>query len=494
MERLEFKEFLKEIVGEMIGKEEEQPLEGQCAWCLRRTRNGKAIGSPLSAKLPTASHGICPECKEKFFDNGKDRPLNEAEGYCPKCASRLYSGDAEYMDKTGVCSNCVTYDKTLDKRFYNKYIQATKADKSLAKKTNNEDNKFDDAAMSVDHEETSRDKAHKILQKKMGSKYNKERADRAIFRARLSQFDKNNAKLDENVIRFRVGDTFTVTQKSWQNCDNNARSIKAYPSFDFVAKLKTYIGKEGKVTHAFPPGYTFTGEFEDGKAFHLQDNWVEKTGQLDMFNGPLDESKLKLKEQIKKMINEAGEESEPGLELLGPVNAKFHAEDTVTIEDFTLQIKMIYNSFNTRPHDEDLTTNHYKFVGHTRDGKAFGGLIPVILLDGDGKKFDKQLNFPGMPTGHNEQIRENTEAELSLGKVVAKFRIGDKLHFGHRGIIIRIKKIIQLRSSYTETDIDHYMIDAKTPDSKYFEGFIPVVIADAIGKKYRNVPYNYGWK
>ena len=37
--------------------------------------------------------------------------------YCPKCRSKLYSGDTEYMDATGVCSYCVTNDKTSDKRF-----------------------------------------------------------------------------------------------------------------------------------------------------------------------------------------------------------------------------------------------------------------------------------------------------------------------------------------------------------------------------------------
>lgn len=31
--------------------------------------------------------------------------------YCPKCRSRLYPGDADYMRDHGVCSYCVTYAK-----------------------------------------------------------------------------------------------------------------------------------------------------------------------------------------------------------------------------------------------------------------------------------------------------------------------------------------------------------------------------------------------
>lgn len=36
--------------------------------------------------------------------------------YCPKCRSRLYEGDMECMEIVGVCSSCVCYDRTPDKR------------------------------------------------------------------------------------------------------------------------------------------------------------------------------------------------------------------------------------------------------------------------------------------------------------------------------------------------------------------------------------------
>jgi hypothetical protein len=37
--------------------------------------------------------------------------------YCPRCRSRLFPDDAKYISKAGVCSYCVTYDNTPDKRF-----------------------------------------------------------------------------------------------------------------------------------------------------------------------------------------------------------------------------------------------------------------------------------------------------------------------------------------------------------------------------------------
>lgn len=49
--------------------------------------------------------------------------------YCPKCKSRLYAGDSEYIEVTGVCSFCVCYDTTPDKRFQNKMDEYRKSKK-----------------------------------------------------------------------------------------------------------------------------------------------------------------------------------------------------------------------------------------------------------------------------------------------------------------------------------------------------------------------------
>ena len=37
--------------------------------------------------------------------------------YCPKCRDTLYPGDIKYLNAVGVCSGCVTWDKTPDKRY-----------------------------------------------------------------------------------------------------------------------------------------------------------------------------------------------------------------------------------------------------------------------------------------------------------------------------------------------------------------------------------------
>lgn len=41
--------------------------------------------------------------------------------YCPKCKSRLFPQDDEYIANAGVCSYCVTNDSTPDKRFAKKW-------------------------------------------------------------------------------------------------------------------------------------------------------------------------------------------------------------------------------------------------------------------------------------------------------------------------------------------------------------------------------------
>jgi hypothetical protein len=56
--------------------------------------------------------------------------------YCPKCKSRIFPGDEEYLNVAGVCSYCVTYDRTPDKRFFKawenyKASQVKKTSRSL---------------------------------------------------------------------------------------------------------------------------------------------------------------------------------------------------------------------------------------------------------------------------------------------------------------------------------------------------------------------------
>ncbi len=46
--------------------------------------------------------------------------------YCPKCGSRLFECDTEYILVTGVCSYCVCYDTTSDRRYRKKWEASKK--------------------------------------------------------------------------------------------------------------------------------------------------------------------------------------------------------------------------------------------------------------------------------------------------------------------------------------------------------------------------------
>ena len=80
------------------------------------------------------------------------------------------------------------------------------------------------------------------------------------------------------ISNWKVGDKVVVTEDSWQIMYNSNRSVvtAGYPSDSFLAKLKERIGESGTCTMRFPPGYEFNLTFEDGKVFHMKDNWVER--------------------------------------------------------------------------------------------------------------------------------------------------------------------------------------------------------------------------
>jgi DNA-directed RNA polymerase subunit M/transcription elongation factor TFIIS len=52
--------------------------------------------------------------------------------YCPKCKSLLYPDDEKYMRYAGVCSSCVTYDNTPDKRYKAAYQRGLEAERKQA--------------------------------------------------------------------------------------------------------------------------------------------------------------------------------------------------------------------------------------------------------------------------------------------------------------------------------------------------------------------------
>jgi predicted RNA methylase len=86
--------------------------------------------------------------------------------------------------------------------------------------------------------------------------------------------------MDKNMPAYRKrGDNVFLTRKSFKIICNSNRSIHAYPSDDYINKIKKHIGAIGKVTHTFLPSYNITVEFNhgshDAEAFHMKDNWVE---------------------------------------------------------------------------------------------------------------------------------------------------------------------------------------------------------------------------
>ena len=54
--------------------------------------------------------------------------------YCPKCRSRLFPADEEYMKAAGVCGDCVAYDKSPDHRYRMKYLAYLEQQKNPTKK------------------------------------------------------------------------------------------------------------------------------------------------------------------------------------------------------------------------------------------------------------------------------------------------------------------------------------------------------------------------
>ena len=53
--------------------------------------------------------------------------------YCPKCGSRLYPDDEKYIRYAGVCSYCVSYDGTTDKRYKTAYLLGIEQEKKSNK-------------------------------------------------------------------------------------------------------------------------------------------------------------------------------------------------------------------------------------------------------------------------------------------------------------------------------------------------------------------------
>lgn len=78
------------------------------------------------------------------------------------------------------------------------------------------------------------------------------------------------------ITNYQVGDKVTITNKALRNIINANKSIKAFPSDNFVDICKSLVNVPGKVTKKFPPGYEVNVTFQTGITIQLKDHWIEK--------------------------------------------------------------------------------------------------------------------------------------------------------------------------------------------------------------------------
>lgn len=56
--------------GREVAKQMGQPMQRQCAWCLRlMNENGEPIPSHALSKIYEATHGMCYECGERWVED-----------------------------------------------------------------------------------------------------------------------------------------------------------------------------------------------------------------------------------------------------------------------------------------------------------------------------------------------------------------------------------------------------------------------------------------
>jgi hypothetical protein len=73
---------------------------------------------------------------------------------------------------------------------------------------------------------------------------------------------------------FKRGQKVKVTSASWQTAYDSNRAT-AYPSDTFLELFKARIDEIGEILYRHLPGYEVTVIFQDKRAFHCKDNWLE---------------------------------------------------------------------------------------------------------------------------------------------------------------------------------------------------------------------------
>jgi len=77
------------------------------------------------------------------------------------------------------------------------------------------------------------------------------------------------------MIHLQVGQKVTITSENIQSMFESNQSCvhPNYPTSVFIESISNHMGKEGIVTHVFPPGYEVTVQFGDF-IYHLKGHWV----------------------------------------------------------------------------------------------------------------------------------------------------------------------------------------------------------------------------
>ena len=71
---------------------------------------------------------------------------------------------------------------------------------------------------------------------------------------------------------WKIGDKVKI---NLQTIKDGSKSIKVYPSEEFVNRISKFKDYIGVVSHTFAPSYDATVTFEGYHSFHVKGNWIK---------------------------------------------------------------------------------------------------------------------------------------------------------------------------------------------------------------------------
>jgi hypothetical protein len=79
-----------------------------------------------------------------------------------------------------------------------------------------------------------------------------------------------------DITSYQEGDRIQITYDSLRIIKNGNLSVLNSPSDYFVRLVSNNVGVPGTVIRRHRPGYEITVKLDNGQAFHMKDNWVER--------------------------------------------------------------------------------------------------------------------------------------------------------------------------------------------------------------------------